>query len=441
MTVIKFFNQPVSSLSLQFLRFGYGLTTTIIIIRYFYFGWIHTYFIQPTFFFKHFGLEWVPNLPPSFIYLLFIILLLTSIGILFGYFVRTNLMIFTIGFTWFHFIDATIYLNHYYLISILGFLLWLSPISKYDTPITGIQNWIRTPMPVTKLWIYAFRLQIGLVYFFGGLAKLQPDWMWEALPLKLWLYQSEGKLPWFDPILGLPVTAYVFSWIGILFDLSIPFLLCFARFRLVTWSVVLLFHSFTSFLFPIGVFPIVMSVSSLIFFPADWPKQVWNRFFKEKDHKIQLEDKENEIPSNSRLYPIEGILIVFLLFQILIPFRHLFYPGQVTWTEEGIKFSWQVMVADKVGEALFFVQGKSIDPRNELTEYQYRMMVIQPEHLIQYAKHIQSKAAIETGQKDIPVYVQSHVSLNGKRTKPLFAPDVDLTKIEINFLPLKGLNR
>ncbi|WP_108958165.1 HTTM domain-containing protein [Leptospira ellinghausenii] len=441
MTVIKIFNQPVSSLSLQFLRFGYGLTTTILIIRYFYFGWIHTYFIQPTLFFKHFGLEWVPNLPPSFIYLLFIILLLTSIGILFGYFVRTNLMIFTIGFTWFHFIDATIYLNHYYLISILGFLLCLSPISKYDTPTLGIQNWIHTPMPIAKLWIYAFRLQIGLVYFFGGIAKLQPDWMWEALPLKLWLYQSEGKLPWLDPILGLPVTAYVFSWIGILFDLSIPFLLCFHRFRLVTWTVVLLFHSFTSFLFPIGVFPIVMSLSSLVFFSPNWPKQVWNRFLKQNHINIQFENKENEKPTNRHLFPREWILIVFLLFQILIPFRHLFYPGQVIWTEEGIKFSWQVMVADKVGEALFFVQGKTIDPRNELTEYQYRMMVIQPEHIIQYAKHIQSKAAIETGQRDLPVYVQSHVSMNGKQARPLFSPDVDLTKIEINFLPLKGLNR
>ncbi|MCW7462169.1 HTTM domain-containing protein [Leptospira limi] len=441
MTVIKNFNHPVSSLSLQFLRFGYGLTTTIVVIRYFYFGWIHTYLVQPTFFFKHFGLEWIPNIPSTFTYLLFFILLLTSIGILLGYFVRINLLIFTIGFTWFHFIDATIYLNHYYLISILGFLLWLSPISKYDTPLIGIQNWIHTPIPIAKLWIVAFRLQIGLVYFFGGLAKLQPDWMWEALPLKLWLYQSEGKLPWLDPILGLPVTAYVFSWIGILFDLSIPFLLSIRRFRLYAWSLVLLFHSFTSFLFPIGVFPIVMSLSSLVFFPPNWPKQVWNRFLKQNDHKIQLEDDENEMPSNSRLFPIEWILIVFLLFQILIPFRHLIYPGQVIWTEEGIKFSWQVMVADKVGEALFFVQGKSIDPRNELTEYQYRMMVIQPEHLIQYAKHIQSKAAIETGQSGLPVYVQSHVSLNGKQARPLFSPDLDLTKIEINFLPLKGLIR
>ncbi|MCW7472864.1 vitamin K-dependent gamma-carboxylase [Leptospira levettii] len=441
MTVIKYLNQPVSSLSLHFFRFGYGLATTIIIIRYFYFGWIHTYLIQPTFFFKHFGWGWVPNLPPTFTYLLFIILLLSSIGILFGYFVRTNLLVFTIGFTWFHFSDATIYLNHYYLVSILGFLLWLSPISKYDTPIFGIQNWIQTPMPITKLWVYAFRLQIGLVYFFGGIAKLQPDWMWEALPLKLWLYQSEGKLPWLDPILGLPVTAYVFSWIGILFDLSIPFLLAFSRYRLVTWSVVLLFHTFTSFLFPIGVFPIVMSLSSLIFFPPNWPKQIWNGILNQNDRQVQLENKLDEISSNSRLFITEWILVVFLLFQVLIPFRHIFYPGQVIWTEEGIKFSWQVMVADKVGEALFFAQGKTIDPRNELTEYQYRMMVIQPEHIIQYAKHIQSKLALETGQRDIPVYVQSNVSLNGKQAKPLFAPNLDITKIEPNFLPLKGLNR
>lgn len=439
MTVTNFFSKSVPSLSLHFFRIGYGFATTILIIRYFYFGWIHSYFIKPTFFFKHFGWEWIHPLPPVFTYLLFVILLVSAIGIFLGYFLRFSLFIFTIGFTWFHFSDATIYLNHYYLISLLGFLLWLSPVTKSNLPIFQWKQWIQKVDPIPKLWLYAFRIQIGLIYFFGGVAKLQPDWLFEALPLKLWLYQSEGKLPILDPILGLPVTAFVFSWIGVIFDLSIPFLLCTKRFRFFAWLVVLFFHSFTSFLFPIGIFPIVMSLSSLIFFEPDWPKTILTKNLKLKIgtdvSKTSLTPKEIKIGFK------EYMLMAYLTLQITIPLRHILYPGQVIWTEEAIKFSWQVMVADKVGRAVFFVQNKPVYPQEELTEYQYRMMTIQPEHILQYAKHLQKKEMERTGIKDLPVYVQSDVSINGKPARPLFPPNEDLTKITVNLLPLKGLLR
>ncbi|MBM9546849.1 HTTM domain-containing protein [Leptospira sp. 201903074] len=440
MTVIKYLSNPVSSLSLHFFRIGYGFATTILISRYFYFGWIHSYFIKPSFFFKHFGWEWIHPLPSAFTYVLFGILLITSFGIFLGYFLRFNLFVFTLGFTWFHFSDATIYLNHYYLISLLGFLLWLSPVSKIKIPTFRWRDWLNNAKPIPKLWLYAFRLQMGLVYFFGGIAKLQPDWLFEALPLKLWLYQSEGKFPLLDPLLGLPFTAFVFSWIGVIFDLSVPFLLCIKRFRFLAWFVVLFFHSFTAFLFPIGVFPIVMSLSSLIFFAPDWPRTLINRVLKNKiliseGSKFPSENHWNEFGIK------EYVLLAYLLLQVTIPFRHILYPGQVIWTEEAIKFSWQVMVADKVGTAVFFLQNKQIDPKEILTDYQYRMMTIQPEHILQFARYLQKQEYKLTGIKDTPVYVQSHVSINGKPARPLFSPNEDLTKIKINFSPLQGLIR
>ncbi|TGL91037.1 vitamin K-dependent gamma-carboxylase [Leptospira congkakensis] len=434
----------VPSYSLHFFRIAYGFATTILIFRYFYYGWIHSYFIKPIFFFKHFGFEWIHPLPPVFTYLLFGVLFLTALGIFLGYFLRFNLFVFTIGFTWFHFSDATIYLNHYYLISLLGFLLCLSPVSERNLPLWKWKDWIQTLKPIPKLWLYTFRLQMGLIYFFGGVAKLQPDWLLEALPLKLWLYQSEGKLPFLDPILGLPLTAYVFSWIGVVFDLSVPFFLCTKRFRFPAWLVVLFFHSFTSFLFPIGVFPIVMSLSSLIFFDPHWPIVLINKVFKNEfntsvETKIQKEPKQE-----TKTKPFEFkeyFLFTYLTLQIVIPFRHIFYPGQVIWTEEAIKFSWQVMVADKVGSAIFWVNKEPIDPRDILTNYQYRMMTIQPEHILQFAKFLQKKEFERSGEKNVPVYVQSFVSINGKPAKPLFPPNEDLTKIKINFSPMQGLLR
>ena len=45
------------------------------------------------------------------------------------------------------------------------------------------------PLPerVPAWTVWAVRTQLGLVYVFGGLAKLQPDWLLHAQPLKLWL--------------------------------------------------------------------------------------------------------------------------------------------------------------------------------------------------------------------------------------------------------------
>ncbi|TGK87129.1 vitamin K-dependent gamma-carboxylase [Leptospira noumeaensis] len=441
---IKKIHKAVPSYSLHFFRIAYGFATTILIFRYFYYGWIHSYFIKPTFFFKHFGFEWIHPFPPVFTYLLFVVLFLTALGIFLGYFLRFNLFVFTIGFTWFHFSDATIYLNHYYLISLLGFLLWLSPVSERNLPLWKWKVWIQTLKPIPELWLYAFRLQMGLIYFFGGVAKLQPDWLLEALPLKLWLYQSEGKLPFLDPILGLPLTAYVFSWIGVVFDLSVPFLLCTRRFRFPSWLIVLIFHTFTSFLFPIGIFPIVMSLSSLIFFEPNWPILLLNKVFKKQfdpsgEINSHTDPKQKIVTYHFRFK--EYLLLTYLILQITIPFRHIFYPGQVIWTEEAIKFSWQVMVADKVGSAIFWINNQPIDPRDTLTNYQYRMMTIQPEHILQFAKYLQKKEYESSGKKNLPVYVQSHVSINGKPAKPLFSPNEDLTKIEITFFPMQGLIR
>ena len=34
----------------------------------------------------------------------------------------------------------------------------------------------------------------GVVYVFGGIAKLNPDWLFHAQPLRIWLYNS-GDVP------------------------------------------------------------------------------------------------------------------------------------------------------------------------------------------------------------------------------------------------------
>ena len=100
-------------------------------------------------------------------------------------------------------------------------------------------------------------------------------------------------------------TAYVFSWGGAIFDLMIPFILLNKRFRLVGYIFVILFHTLTSIMFPIGVFPFVMIVSTLMFFSSAFHEKLlfhlqklfsWNKnketkkpeVYRQKTNKIHV---------------------------------------------------------------------------------------------------------------------------------------------------------
>ena len=69
-----------------------------------------------------------------------------------------------------------------------------------------------------------FKLQLCIVYFYAGLAKLNYDWLFEAMPLKKDLVACQRTfLPLLGYFLEQPWTAYFFSWCGALFDLCICF--------------------------------------------------------------------------------------------------------------------------------------------------------------------------------------------------------------------------
>ena len=73
-------------------------------------------------------------------------------------------------------LDKSNYLNHYYFVSLVAFMLcWLPTTSK-------------TPQ-VPRLSVTSIRLLLAVVYFYAGLAKLNPDWLFNAQPLAMWLPQ------------------------------------------------------------------------------------------------------------------------------------------------------------------------------------------------------------------------------------------------------------
>src|SRR5690606_22712826 len=82
--------------------------------------------------------------------------------------------------------------------------------------------------------ILIFKVQVAIVYVFAGLAKLNYEWLIEAMPLAIWL-PANSHLPVIGNLLELKITAYIFSWFGAFYDLTIVFFLIYKKTRYIAY--------------------------------------------------------------------------------------------------------------------------------------------------------------------------------------------------------------
>ena len=133
-------------------------------------------------------------------------------------------------------------------------------------------------------------------------------------------------------------------------------------------------------------------------------------------------------------------LLTYVLIQLILPIRYLFYPGDLFWTEQGYRFSWRVMLMEKAGTAFFYVTDPETGNRGEvnncdfLTPNQEKMMATQPDLILQYA-HIIKDEVESRGIKNPVINAEIYVTLNGSRSKLFIDPEVDLTTLKDDFKP------
>ncbi|MBT8244842.1 MAG: HTTM domain-containing protein [Winogradskyella sp.] len=431
-TITTYLKHPVKAAPLAVFRIIFGCLMLFSTLRFLSQNWVETYYINPTFHFKYFGFEFVKDFG-AYTYILYAITLLASLGILLGYKYRLSTILFFLSFTYCELIDKTYYLNHYYFVSIIGFLLIFLPAHCFFSLDAKKQPKLAfTHLP--RYNIFVIQLMLFIVYFYAGLAKINSDWLLRAMPLQVWL-PSLYDLPLLGDLFQKQWMHYLMSWSGMLYDLCIPFLLFYKRTRLFAFIMVVVFHVLTRILFPIGIFPYVMILSTLIFFDAAFHEKIISilrRLFriKDKPKKVSLE----WIP-NLKNTIITGLLVVFFTFQFLFPFRYLLYPDELFWTEEGYRYSWRVMLIEKGG----YVQYKIVNPETKnwfyvdhsefLTEYQEKQLRTQADFILQFATFLEGHFRTK-GIKNPEVYVDSYISLNGRLSQRFIDPNIDLTKIK-----------
>ncbi|PQJ78259.1 HTTM domain-containing protein [Polaribacter porphyrae] len=443
----KYLNQQTNVAPLAVFRIFFGLLMFASIVRFWANGWIEELYLAPKFHFSYYGFEWVKPIG-DFTYVLFIVCGIATLFVAVGYKYRLAIITFFLSFTYIELMDKTTYLNHYYFISVLSFLMIFLPANVYFSIDSYVKK--RSYQNVPKWTIDSIKLLLGIVYFYAGLAKLNSDWLFRAQPLKIWL-PSKYDLPlignnfmqqeWFH---------FAMSWGGMLYDLTIPFLLLYKRTRIFAFVLVVFFHIFTRVLFPIGMFPYIMIVATLIFFDANFHQKIISFLQKFLSHlsfrlkwrnlnvsssdfearKIVLRTSNYNF-SKSKKQLIFPIIVIFFTIQLLFPWRYLAYPGELFWTEQGYRFSWRVMLMEKAGYTTFkIVDGKTgksfmVDNKDFLTSFQEKQMSFQPDFILEYAHYLGDHFTSQ-GHKNVEVYAESYVALNGRMSTKFINPKINL---------------
>ncbi len=436
MKISSYLNKDTEAAPLAVFRIFFGLMMFGSIIRFWLHGWIETLYILPEFSFSYYGFEWVKPLG-EFTYVIFAICGLAALAVAAGFKYRLSIIIFFLSFTYIELMDKTTYLNHYYFISILSFLLIFLPADRYYA-VDAYLNPKKAVQRIPSWCIDSIKLLMGIVYFYAGLAKVNSDWLLEAMPLKIWL-PSKYDLPVLGDLLQQQWVHYFFSWTGMIYDLAIPFLLLYRPTRRFAFLMVIAFHVLTRILFPIGMFPFIMIVSALIFFDSG----LHHKILEKISALLRIGKDRFDNSKSLHILPLKrkfviGFLSLFFAVQFLFPWRYVLYPGELFWTEEGFRFSWRVMLMEKAGYAQFKVfdreSGKTfyINNGNFLTPFQEKQMSFQPDFILEFA-HFLGDHYREQGYENIEIYVDSYVALNGRKSTPFINPHVNLLEHQDSF--------
>jgi hypothetical protein len=432
---------PVDAASLAVFRIGFGIIMLFEMWRYFYMDWIRRYYITPGFHFSYYGFDWVQPWSGSGMYLHFAGLALLAFFIAIGFLYRFSIIAFTLGFAWVFLLDQTQYLNHFYLVILLGILLCVLPAQRAFSVDARLRR--RPVAAVVPAWaVWVLRAQFEVLYVYAGIVKLNSDWL-HLEPMANWMARGAG-LPLIGPLMTEPLVVAAASYGVIVLHLVGAPLLLWQRTRLAVFLVYAAFHITNHFSFNIGIFPWLTLFGTLIFFEPDWPRRVWRVLTASAAVTMTAGTGSGgnrsaaaapaTVPVRSRRL-VTGLLSAWFAFQVLVPLRHLLYPGNVSWTEEGHRFAWQMMLREKSGIANFTVTDPAsgrvwrVRLADYLTPRQIRKMETRPDMLLQFAHYLARIWEAERNLPGVEVRVTSAVTLNGRPPVVLLDPDRDLAAV------------
>ncbi|MFV0304877.1 MAG: HTTM domain-containing protein [Moheibacter sp.] len=399
-------------------------------------GWVTETFVDPKFTFTFIGFEWTNILLGETMYYVYIALGFLGLMIMLGLFYRISSFIFAIGWSLVYFMQKEHYNNHYYLVMLVSWIMIFIPANRYKS-----LDIILFPK-IQSNWIYnwtrlIFILQLFILYTYAAIAKLYPGWInGDFLMIR---YTNFSR--WIDKTIAYePITNFIssrefaqlFSWLGFGFDLLIVPLLLWKRTRVIALCATLFFHIFNSATLHIGIFPYFALSFSVFFFPPDLIRKI---FFPKK--VIYLNSPNSSYSKNLKFTLFTFLFWLYIGWQIFLPLRHWYIPGNVLWTEEGHRLSWRMMLRTKSANTSFYIVDKAnrkqtnVKLNNYLTRLQQNRVQTRPDMIWQFAQYLKNEYAKKG--REIEVYAKSRLSINRGPYHNYIDDTVDLASSKWNY--------
>lgn len=456
-SILANLQKPVDSASGAFFRIAFGLLMAADLLFYALEGRLERLYYDPVILFKYPLFAWVEPAPLGLMKALVWTFVAAALAVALGYFYRLAAWWLFFGLTYVFLLEATAYNNHNYLFCLLALLVAVLPLHRYASLDARRKPGLRsTTSPAWVVWL--LRFQVGVPYFFGGLAKLNYDWMVRAEPMALWLRTNNLGGTFNPAFFREPWAAYFFSWTGVLFDLLIVPALIWPRSRPWAFGLLIVFNLANAQIFDIGAFPWVMIALSTIYFAPRWPRRAgFMRPLPSASATAAATAKKPNAPRKAEPAPAAPItdpaalpwpawlLVAYLAWQLLMPVRHVLYPGNVDWTDEAHRYSWRMKLRDKQGEVRFMLvkpdqrQSAVLEGAEDLlTQRQRRFLDQDPELMRQFA-HFLAKGLRDKGHENFEIHAFTNLSLNERPAQALIDPDTDLAAQPPSIAPRKWI--
>ncbi|MBC6401513.1 MAG: HTTM domain-containing protein [Ekhidna sp.] len=420
---MDFLFYKASNRQLALLRIIIGVWFWVDLISMLVSGYVKEAYINSEMNFPFYGFEWITPLPGFGMYILFATLILAVSGIIFGYQTRLCLGYFIVGFGYVFMCDIVYTLNKFYLFLVLAFVLFLVGESHrlQSKKLILANQW-------TPNWkILIFQGLVLMIYFYSGISKINPDWLFRAAPLRYFLRSDFSFLD--DEV--FMYVAYAFTYGGFIFDLSISWILLSKKTRLLGQIIQSAFHLLNFVLLGIGSLSLFMLLLTWLLFPTEKLRE-WL--------KLEPVKRETFMLSGSCKKRVAIFLGIFFLINLLIPHRHYLTGNNVNWTEKGHRFSWRLMTRTKLGsQSRFYVESdqlaepRKINPADHLTNRQYRKMSGETDLIIVFAHYLKNLYARD-GHTEITITADVKTRMNGHPPKNLVDPDLDLTLVNRSYI-------
>ncbi|MCC6724209.1 MAG: HTTM domain-containing protein [Saprospiraceae bacterium] len=428
----SYLSAPTHGYVLGLFRIVFGAFMTYLMIDYMQIDLVKNAFILPKIQLAYF--DFLKPLPESVMDIMLLAMFFSAFAIMIGWAFRPACFVFGAFLFYFLMLDKGLFNNHLYLFVLLSFMLGFTHADRFFSLRNFLSKEKMANLRVPQWEVFIFQLHFAIVYFYGGLAKLNPDWLLRCEPVKS-MIKAYPHDDLFAAWLNLGFQPTLLTYGGLLFDLAIPFLLWWKRTR--WWSLVplLFFHFSNSITFSdIGIFPFIMICSTVLYFDASELPVLKN----------MVAGKVKNVEVLSTPSWVQHFLVGYVAFQLLFPFRGLFLPNPVNWTMIANRFAWRMKSQSRfVDQFDYTVQD---GPTGRATPVEVNTFVNPPQ--IQVAAH-DPKAAADIAKgiaKEAKLYgvadpvVRARIRVRWNGYAPAYMVDTLLDLSRVEFSPFQNLD-